>query len=197
MCPDSSIGLRLHLDTQEDTINPPAFGEQHRTLNHSNYYHLCQFAHDKRNLAKLNKSSNYGESTLTPTSARGWLQCMRLLFEPFRRPQQHPCWQALWNYVHFFFFFFFLLCGQSPSQWLCWCQCCSHSGYRHPVAAVDFLAACPPPLLASSLITLAYWSSQGHGTLELRLGLHQLMTDYSTTDPREQAGGAGTEGVGE
>lgn len=95
------------------------------------------------------------------------------------------------------FLFSFFVRGQSPSQWLCWCQCCSHSGYRHPVAAVDFLAACPPPLLASSLITLAYWSSQGHGTLELRLGLHQLMTDYSTMDPREQAGGAGTEGAGE
>lgn len=25
MCPDSSIDLRLHLDTQEDTINPLVF----------------------------------------------------------------------------------------------------------------------------------------------------------------------------
>lgn len=40
----SSMGSRLHLDTQEDTINPVAFwGERRRkTLNHSNYRHLCQ-----------------------------------------------------------------------------------------------------------------------------------------------------------
>lgn len=73
------------------------------------------------------------------------------------------------------------------------CQGCSHAGYRHPAAAVDLLATCPPLSPASSLITLAYWSSQGHGTLELKSGLHQLMTDYSSVGPWEQAAGEGTE----
>lgn len=83
----------------------------------------------------------------------------------------------------------------SFSQWHC--QRCSHSGYRHPVAAVDLLATCPPPSPASSLITLAYWLSQRHSARELKLGLHQLMTDYSTLGPWEQAGSVGTEGARE
>lgn len=89
----------------------------------------------------------------------------------------------------------FFLCAWSVTlpSWHSQCQCCSHSGYRHPVAAVDLLATCPPSSPASSLITLAYWSSQGHSTLELKLGLHQLMTDYSFMGPWEQAAGMGTE----
>lgn len=46
MCPDSSIDLRLHLDTQEDTINPLVFGHSAElyitviTIIYANLHHM-------------------------------------------------------------------------------------------------------------------------------------------------------------
>lgn len=149
----------------------------------------------KKKQKKTTRIKSLHNSAIMHTSVKCIILCMSLCLSQaggpaflcdilrFMRVCSCVCFLCVWSVV--------------LSLWRSQCQCCSHSGYRHPVAAVDLLATYPPPSPASSLITLAYWSSQGHGTLELKLGLHQLMTDYSPVGPWEQAGGVRTEGAWE
>jgi len=60
---------------------------------------------------------------------------------------------------------------------------------------VDLLATCPPSLTGQLFNYPGLLILQGHGTLELKLDLYQLMTDYSSMGLREDTGSVGTEGA--
>lgn len=117
-----------------------------------------------------------------------WCIVRKLVFESVCRPCQHLCCSG--------FCVFFSPCVVSHSLFVALSVSLLKSFWLHASCRLGgFTGSMPPPSRASSLITLGYWSSQGHGTLELKLGLHQLMTDYSTVGPWEQAGSTGTEGL--